>query len=148
MFIIRKLHRLFRLYTFVLLCGIVMVGIDYDMRAKAVGQTIGTYEPSAYLATLQRRLGRPQSLQVSSDGRIRSPEEQVTSPLDVAFRALRGLAVAKAQMMGQDLEMEQVVLLPPPAPTTLTVPQDTEAASAEESPSQRPCVRRGNVLNC
>ena len=73
MFIIRKLHRLFRLYTFVLLCGIVMVGIDYDMRAKAVGQTIGTYEPSAYLATLQRRLGRPQSLQVSSDGRIRSP---------------------------------------------------------------------------
>jgi hypothetical protein len=147
MFFIRRLLSLFRFYMFILICGLIMVGVDYDMQAKAVGRTIATYDVDSYRLTLQRRLGG-EPLRVASDGRVGAPEDEVTSPLDVAFRALRGLAVAKAHVMGQDLEMEQVVLLPPPSATQVPIPQQPQTMPVQDTQEQRPCVRRGNVLDC
>ena len=151
MFIIRRLHGLFRFYSFILLCGLVMVGVDYDMQAKAVGKSFGDYAPDAYLRTLQWRLGGPeQARRMAAAGDVPDPEAEVTSPLDVAFQALRGLSVAKAHLMGQDIDVDEVALLPPPAvaPSEPSSPVVAPVVQIQDSDAARPCVRRGNVLSC
>ncbi|MCG7629169.1 hypothetical protein MHM88_15270 [Epibacterium sp. MM17-32] len=147
MFLVRRAIWLLRLYTNVLLVGVMIIAVDVDLQAKAAGQTITSYDRMAYIETVQRRL-RGETL--------RGP----ASPLDVSMMAYRGVLQARLAILGLEAPGEDVALLPTSvqgsgqaahagqfdAAYGQTLPGDATSGAAEDA--QRPCVRRGNVLDC
>ncbi len=154
-FLIRRVQWMLRLYTVLFLGAVIMVAIDYALQAKAAGPALGQYDRSAYLDTLQRRLRGQGALTLGADGRVSPSDDQVRSPLDLALMALRGLGVARLQILGLEGGADTVALLP--QAQTPTVPRSAQPSFAPPSVGQssgaddddtRPCVRRGNVLEC
>ncbi|OIQ31851.1 MAG: hypothetical protein BM562_06725 [Alphaproteobacteria bacterium MedPE-SWcel] len=154
MFLIRRFIGLIRLYGFVLMCGAVVIGVDYDMQSRAAGATLRDYAPQAYLGTVQRRLRGEDQLRVVPDAagglQVAVSDSQMTTPLDLALMAARGLAAARASLLGLEPDRDEIALLPTPV-ATRTVPPDAAAqdrGAEEDAPRQTPCVRRNNVLSC
>jgi hypothetical protein len=147
MFLVRRAIWLLRLYTNVLLVGVMIIAVDVGLQAKAAGQTITSYDRMAYIETVQRRL-RGETL--------RGP----ATPLDVSMMAYRGVLQARLAILGLEAPGEDVALLPASAQGAgqaahtgqfdaaygQTLPGDATSGAAEDA--QRPCVRRGNVLDC
>ncbi len=153
MFLVRRAIWMLRFYTALMLMGVTIVAVDVNMQAEAAGQTLSAYDRQAYLQTLLRRLSgsSPAGRNLAAE----TPEQRITTPLDLAVLTYRGLAVARARMMGLDLATEEVALLPAsvsPMPVSglkadLVVPVVSESAATSED-SSKPCVRRNNVLSC
>ena len=135
MFFVRRAIWLLRLYTNVLLVGVMVVAVDVDMQARAAGRDISSYDRVAYLQTLQRRLRG----EVTAD---------LMTPLDATMMGYRGVLQARLALLG-GAPTQQAALMPEPrAPLPLMPqPQVQPLDVAEEAPS-KPCVRRNNVLNC
>ncbi|TNJ47813.1 hypothetical protein [Phaeobacter sp. B1627] len=165
MFLIRRFLGLIRLYSFVLVCGALVIGVDYDMQAREAGAALRDYTPQAYLGTVQRRLrGQDRLLVVPEAGgglQVTVPAPEMTTPLDLALVAARGLAAARASLLGLPPGDQDIVALQDPAATgsapfgAASGRADAGPAGAaanamadESAPRQTPCVRRNNVLSC
>ncbi|NIZ14053.1 hypothetical protein [Phaeobacter sp. HF9A] len=147
MFLVRRAIWLLRLYTNVLLVGVMIIAVDIDMQARSAGRTITSYDRMAYIDTVQRRL-RGETL--------RGP----STPLDVSMMAYQGVVRARLALLGLEASSDDVALLPASgqggaqqahsgsfdAAYRQTPPGDATSGAADEP--QRPCVRRDNVLSC
>ncbi len=131
MFLVRRAIWLLRLYTNVVLVGIMIIAVDVDMQAKAAGRDITTYSRVAYVQSVQRRLR----------GEI---TQDLVTPLDATLMTYRGVLRARLALLGLE-PTQDVALLPEPVSTTPLAPQQL---GAEEDEPSKPCVRRNNVLSC